>query len=59
VEASGRFDIPCKEGAYTMVVLLNDGNGHEQVVSRKHVTVQDGEVTTVRIRLDPGVELGS
>jgi hypothetical protein len=56
VGAGGRFEIPCKMGSYTMVVMVPTGEG-EKVVGQAHVTVGAGETTTVRITLVQGARV--
>jgi hypothetical protein len=54
VARSGRFEIGCKVGSFTMVVLAQTGEGHERIVGRAHANVRAGETTRVHITLEPG-----
>lgn len=58
VGENGRFEIPCKAGAYTIVIQGPSPTGEGWVVvGRAHVTVLADRVTTTRIRLVRGADV--
>jgi hypothetical protein len=58
VGENGQFEIPCRVGTYTIEITVSKPGGEGRVVvGQTRVTVREGEVSTVRIRLFPGAEI--
>jgi hypothetical protein len=57
VLANGRFEIPCRIGRYSIVILGTGRDGTNRVVGQGRVTVRKDQVTKVRIRLEPGSDI--
>jgi hypothetical protein len=58
VGENGQFEIPCRVGTYTIEITVSGPGGEGRVVvGQTQVTVREGEVSTVRIRLFPGAEI--
>lgn len=57
VGATGWFEIPCRIGTYTIVIMGTGPDGNNRVVGQGRVTVREDQVTKVRIRLEPGSDI--
>ena len=55
---TGRFELPCSPGGWTILVMAPVPDGWEEV-GRGHVVVPPGGIVQLRIRLEPGARVRS